>query len=254
MVSDQQRVLITNDDGYQAPGIRALAQAIAELGYDILVVAPLNDQSGVGSARAAMVGRPIRTASEDEDGITYIGIDGTPALAVTLASVGAFGRAPDVVMSGINLGHNIGVPIFHSGTVAAAVTASGQDLSAVAVSIDSEHPDHWATAGTVAAEALTWIVPEPAGTVLTINVPDRPLDQLAGVRHASLAPIKRSRIIGKAAPTGEPMIQLEPRRTDPIPGTDEALLAAGYVTVTPIVGIREVEDDTAALHLAKRLV
>ena len=253
MASEQLRVLITNDDGYQAPGIRALAPAIAELGHEVLVVAPLRDESGVGSARAGMVGRPIRTATEEEDGVTYIGVEGTPALAVTLAVVGAFGRTPDVVVSGINRGHNIGVPIFHSGTVAAALTAAGQGLSAVAISIDSEHPGHWPTAAAVAAEALAWIVPEPAGTVLTINVPDRPLDELAGVRHASLAPIKRSRIVGTTAPTGEPMIELEPPYPNPVLDSDEALLKAGYVTVTPIVGIREVKDDTAATALAKRL-
>ncbi|MEV0290459.1 5'/3'-nucleotidase SurE [Kribbella sp. NPDC050820] len=253
MAPENLRVLITNDDGYQAPGIRALAPAIAELGYDVLVVAPLDDQSGVGSARAGMVDRPIRTASESESGITYHGIDGTPALAVTLATVGAFGIAPDLVVSGINRGHNIGVPIFHSGTVAAALTAAGQGLSAVAVSIDSEDPGHWGTAAAVAAEALTWIAPEPAGTVLTINVPDRPLDQLAGVQHASLAPIKRSRITGATAPTGEPMIHLSPPAANPVAGSDEALLAAGYVAVTPIIGIREVKDDAAATALAKRL-
>lgn len=253
MAPEQLRVLITNDDGYQAPGIRALAPAIAALGYDVLVVAPLEDESGVGSARAGMVGRPIRTATEEEAGVTYIGVEGTPALAVTLATVGAFGRAPDLVVSGINRGHNIGVPIFHSGTVAAALTAAGQGMSAVAVSIDSEDPAHWQTSATVAAEALTWIVSEPAGTVLTINVPDLPLDQLAGVRHASLAPIKRSRIVGTTAPTGEPMIQLETPRPGSVPDSDEALLAAGFVTVTPIVGIREVKDDAAATALAKRL-
>ncbi|TDD21274.1 5'/3'-nucleotidase SurE [Kribbella turkmenica] len=253
MASEKLRVLITNDDGYQAPGIRALAPAIAELGHDVLVVAPLDDQSGVGSARAGMVGRPIRTASEDLGGVTYRGIDGTPALAVTLAAVGAFGGVPDVVVSGINRGHNIGVPIFHSGTVAAALTAAGQGLSAIAVSIDSEDPAHWETAAAVAAEALTWVVPEPAGTVLTINVPDRPLDQLAGVRHASLAPIRRSRITGTTAPAGEPMIELEPPAANPVAGSDEALLAAGFVAVTPIVGIREVKDDAAATALAKRL-
>ncbi|WP_329476086.1 5'/3'-nucleotidase SurE [Kribbella sp. NBC_01484] len=253
MAPEQLRVLITNDDGYQAPGIRALAPAIAELGHDVLVVAPLLDESGVGSAMAGTVGRPIRTATEEEAGVTYIGIDGTPALAVTLASIGAFGRTPDVVVSGINRGANIGVPIFHSGTVAAALTAAEEGLSAVAISIDSEDPDHWATAATVAAEALTWIVPEPAGTVLAINVPDRPLDRLAGVRHASLAPIKRSRLVGTTAPNGDPMIELGPPHANPIPGSDEALLREGYVAVTPIVGIREVKDDAAATALAKRL-
>ncbi|GAA1602145.1 MULTISPECIES: 5'/3'-nucleotidase SurE [Kribbella] len=247
------RVLITNDDGYLAPGIRALAPAIAELGYDVLVVAPLLDESGVGSARAGMVGRPIRTVSDEENGVTYVGIEGTPAGAVTLAVLGAFGPVPDLVLSGINRGLNIGDSIFHSGTVAAALTASGYGTSAVAVSIDSEDPRHWPTAAAVAAEALGWVESEPAGTVLTINVPDRPLDQLAGVRHASLAPLKRSRLIGTTGPGGEPMIALEPPRPNPIPGTDEALLAEGFVTVTPIVGIREVADDDAATALAKRL-
>ncbi|GAA1554633.1 5'/3'-nucleotidase SurE [Kribbella hippodromi] len=253
MPPEPLRVLITNDDGYLAPGIRALAPVIAGLGYEVLVVAPLNDESGVGSARAGMLDRPIRSESDSENGVTYTGIDGTPALAVTLATVGAFGRAPDLVLSGINRGANIGVPIFHSGTVAAAVTAAGQNTSAVAVSIDSEDPGHWETAATVAGEALGWIAPEPAGTVLTINVPDRPLAELAGVRHASLAPIERSRIIGATAPTGEPMINLEAPRPDPVPNTDEALLTAGFVTVTPLVGLRALPDDTAANTLAKRL-
>jgi 5'-nucleotidase len=253
MPPEPLRVLITNDDGYLAPGIRALAPAIAALGYDVVVVAPLVDESGVGSARARMVGRPIRTASDEENGVTFTGIDGTPALAVTLANVGAFGPPPDLVLSGINRGHNIGVPIFHSGTVAAALTAAEQGTSAVAISIDSEAPAYWETSATVAAEALAWIASEPAGTVVTINVPDRPLEQLAGVRHASLTPIRRSRVIGTKAPTGEPMIQLEPAHPNPVAGSDEALLAEGFVTVTPIVGIREVKDDAAATALAKRL-
>ncbi|HET6741518.1 MAG TPA: 5'/3'-nucleotidase SurE [Kribbella sp.] len=247
------RVLITNDDGYLAPGIRALAPAIAELGHDVSVVAPLLDESGVGSARAGMVGRAVRTAVDEEHGVTYTGIEGTPALAVTMACVGAFGPPPDLVLSGINRGLNIGISIFHSGTVAAALTAAELGLSAVAVSMDADDPQHWPTAATVAVEALDWIRDEPAGTVLSLNVPDRPLDQLAGVRHASLAVPRRTRLVGTQAPTGEPMVIVERPGTPPVPGTDEALLAEGFVTVTPIVGIREVPDDTAATILAKRL-
>ncbi|MGW5189400.1 5'/3'-nucleotidase SurE [Kribbella sp. NPDC004138] len=247
------RVLITNDDGYRAPGIRALAPAIAELGYDVLVVAPMLDESGVGSARAGMVGRPVRTASDVENGVTFIGIEGTPAQAVTMAQAGSFGPTPDLVLSGINRGLNIGVSIFHSGTVAAALTAAETGTSAVAVSIDSENPAHWPTAATIAGEALGWIADEPGGTVLTINVPDRPLEQLAGVRHASLAVPRRTRLVGATAPTGEPMIVVERTQATPVPGTDEAFLADGFVTVTPIVGIREVRDDAAATALAKRL-
>jgi 5'-nucleotidase len=247
------RVLITNDDGYRAPGIRAVAPAIAALGYDVVVVAPMLDESGVGSARAGMLGRPIRTASEVDHGVAFTGIEGTPALAVTMAQAGSFGPPPDLVLSGINRGLNIGVSIFHSGTVAAALTAAETGTSAVAVSLDSDQPEHWATAVTVAGEALAWIADEPAGTVLTINVPDRPLDQLAGVRHASLAVPKRTRLVGATAPTGEPMIQLERLQVPAVAGTDEALLAEGFVTVTPIVGIREIRDDSAATTLAKRL-
>ncbi|ONI69498.1 5'/3'-nucleotidase SurE [Kribbella sp. ALI-6-A] len=247
------RVLITNDDGYQARGIRALGTALAAAGHDVLAVAPLDDQSGVGSARAGMVDRPIRTAEETAGGVTYIGVDGTPALAVTLALVGSFGAVPDAVVSGINHGHNIGVPILHSGTVAAALTAAGQGRSAIAVSMDSEDPKHLDTAAAIATRALDWLISEPVGTVLTVNVPDRPLDELEGVRRARLAPIERSRIAGGQSPNGEPMIRLEPPATAPEPDTDEALLAAGYVTVTPIVGIREVPGDGAATYLDEQL-
>ncbi|GAB3820959.1 5'/3'-nucleotidase SurE [Kribbella italica] len=246
------RVLITNDDGYRARGIRALGAALAAAGHEVLAVAPLDDQSGVGSARAGMVDRPVRTASETVGGVTYIGVDGTPALAVTLALVGAFGEVPEVVVSGINHGHNIGVPILHSGTVAAALTAAGQGLSAIAISIDSEDPKHLDTAGEVAAKALDWLMPEPVGTVITVNVPDRPVDELEGVRRARLAPIERSRITGSQAPTGEPMITLSAPAAGAGADTDEALLAAGYVTVTPIVGIREVDSSGAADYLAQQ--
>jgi 5'-nucleotidase len=201
-----------------------------------------------------MVNRPVKVVTDPGDGVTYLGIEGTPALAVTLAFLGAFGPVPDVVLSGINRGSNIGIPILHSGTVAAALTAAGFGVSAVAMSMDSEDPAHWPTAASVAVEALEWIVDEPAGTVLSVNVPDRPLDELAGVRHASLAPIKRHRLVGTTAPGGEPMVTIEAPHPDPVPGSDEAYLAAGFVTVTPITGIREVKDDTAATALAKRLI
>jgi 5'-nucleotidase len=247
------RVLITNDDGYRARGIRALGAAIAAAGHEVLAVAPLDDQSGVGSARAGMVDRPIRTAEETADGVTYIGVDGTPALAVTLALVGSFGAVPDVVVSGINHGHNIGVPILHSGTVAAALTAAGQGLSAIAISIDSEDPKHLDTAGTIAVRALGWLTSEPTGTVITVNVPDRPLEELEGVRRARLAPIERSRITASQAPTGEPMITLAPPAAGAEADTDEALLAAGYVTVTPIIGIRELDSSAAADYLSEQL-
>ncbi|HEY0475827.1 MAG TPA: 5'/3'-nucleotidase SurE [Kribbella sp.] len=251
MASEQLRVLITNDDGYQARGIRALATAIAERGHDVQVVAPLDDQSGVGTARAGWIDRPIATRSEDADGITYIGIGGTPALAVTLARVGAFGKPPDLVVSGINHGYNFGI-ILHSGTVGAALTAATQGLSGLAVSIGGDNPQHLETAAEVGAELVGWLSEAPTGTVLNVNVPDRPLSELNGVRSARLAPYNPNRLVAGLAPTGEPTVSL--RTPDPTenPDTDEALLASGYVTITPVVGIQEAPDDAPAQYLTER--
>jgi 5'-nucleotidase len=251
MASEQLRVLITNDDGYQARGIRALATVIAERGHDVQVVAPLDDQSGVGTARAGWIDRPIVTRSEDANGITYIGIEGTPALAVTLARVGAFGKPPDLVVSGINHGYNFGI-ILHSGTVGAALTAATQGLSGLAVSIGGNDPQHLETAAEVGAELVGWLSKAPTGTVLNVNVPDRPLNELNGVRSARLAPYNPNRLVAGLAPTGEPMVSL--RTPDPSENadTDEALLASGYITITPVVGIQEAPDDAPAQYLAER--
>ena len=250
MASEQLRVLVTNDDGYQARGIRALARALAGAGHEVLVVAPLTDQSGVGTARAAWVNRPIATASEDADGITYIGVDGTPALAVTMARLGTFGKTPDLVVSGINHGYNFGV-ILHSGTVGAALTGATQGLSGLAMSIGAEDPQYLDVAASVAVELVDWLRDQPVGTVLNVNVPDVPKSELRGVRSARLAPLNPSRLKAGVAPTGEPMMIL--RDPDPAqnPDSDEALLSEGYVTVTSITGIGDVSDDSPAEYLAK---
>ncbi|MFI5707955.1 5'/3'-nucleotidase SurE [Kribbella sp. NPDC051620] len=246
MAPEQLRVLVTNDDGYESLGIQALAAAMEDAGHAVQVVAPWDDQSGVGSSRAGMIGKAI-SSKVGENG--FIGIDGTPALAVTLARLGAFGPSPDVVVSGINNGHNIG-PILHSGTVAAALTASSQGLSGLAISIDSEQPRYVETAAAVAAEALSWLLEQPRGTVINVNVPDVPLTELKGARWARLVPYERSRLVLQKAPTGEPIVGLVLREPPTETDTDEALLLAGYITVTPITGVGELPGDSAAIHLS----
>jgi 5'-nucleotidase len=246
MAPEQLRVLVTNDDGYESLGIQALAAAMEGLGHSVQVVAPWDDQSGVGSSRAGMIGKPI-ASKVGENG--FIGIDGTPALAVTLARLGAFGPSPDVVVSGINNGHNIG-PILHSGTVAAALTAASQGLSGLAISIDSEEPKYVETAAAVAAEALSWLLEQPQGTVVNINVPDVPLTELKGARWARLVPYERSRLVLEKSPTGLPVVGLQLREPPTETDTDEALLLAGYITVTPITGVGELPGDSAATHLS----
>jgi 5'-nucleotidase len=245
MASEQLRVLVTNDDGYESSGIQALAAAMEEAGHAVQVVAPWDDQSGVGSSRAGMIGKAIASKT-GENG--FIGIDGTPALAVTLAKLGAFGPPPDVVVSGINNGHNIG-PILHSGTVAAALTAASQGLSGLAISIDAEEPSYNETAGAVAAEALSWLLKQPVGTVINVNVPDVPVSELKGARWARLVPYERSRLVLEQSPTGEPIVGQVLREPPTETDTDEALLLAGYITVTPITGVGELPGDSAADHL-----
>lgn len=249
MASEQLRILVTNDDGYQARGIRALAGALAAAEYDVLVVAPLTDQSGVGTARAGWVNKPIATASEDADGVTYIGVDGTPALAVTMARLGIFGKSPDLVVSGINHGFNFGA-ILHSGTVGAALTGATQGLSGLAVSIGSEDPQYLDVAAEIAVELVPWLRDQPTGTVLNVNVPDVPKASLRGVRNARLAPVNPSRLKAGVAPTGEPIMILRDPDPSQDPESDEALLTEGYVTLTSITGIQSLPDTTATQHLA----
>jgi 5'-nucleotidase len=156
------------------------------------------------------------------------------------------------VVSGINHGYNFGV-ILHSGTVGAALTAATQGLSGLAVSIGAEDPQHLETAAAVGAELVGWLSEQPAGTVLNVNVPDRPLDELNGVRSARLAPYNPDRLVAGLAPTGEPTVSL--RSPDPTenPDTDEALLASGHITITPITGIGEAPDDAPAQYLTEHL-
>jgi 5'-nucleotidase len=252
MASEQLRILVTNDDGYQARGIRALAGALAAAEYDVLVVAPLTDQSGVGTARAGWVNKPIATASEDADGVTYIGVDGTPALAVTMARLGIFGKSPDLVVSGINHGFNFGA-ILHSGTVVAALTGATQGLSGLAVSIGSEDPQYLDVAAEIAVELVPWLRDQPTGTVLNVNVPDVPKASLRGVRNARLAPVNPSRLKAGVAPTGEPIMILRDPDPSQDPESDEALLTEGYVTLTSITGIQSHPNTTATHHLAGHL-
>lgn len=186
------RVLVTNDDGVGAPGLLVLAQALAAAGHDIVVAAPLADNSGASAAIGPVHltgGVTFRHVElEGLPDVDAYGLDGPPALAVLAARLEGFGPAPDVVVSGINPGNNTGRAVLHSGTVGAALTAANFGLSGVAVSVGSSDPVHFDTAAPVAVAALRWLRTAPVGTVLNVNVPGLPLAELAGVAEARLAP------------------------------------------------------------------
>lgn len=259
------RLLVTNDDGVRAPGIGELARAAAASGHDVLVVAPLVDYSGAGAAVGPVHSRQgvdyeghVLEAAPD---VPAFGIDGPPALAVILACVGGFGPPPDMVLSGINHGANVGRSVMHSGTVGAALTAAHFGLRGLAVSLRfGPDPVPWATAGHLAAAAIPVLAEAPPGTVINLNVPDVALTDLRGVRRGDLG---RSGTIRSAVQQGMPervhpaghhhvslppfeggtlTLNLTPPATRAAPddlSTDAALVANGYASVTTLIGVRE---------------
>jgi 5'-nucleotidase len=135
-----QRVLITNDDGIDAPGIRWLARAAADHGFDVVVAAPSKESSGISAAMTAVLddGRVMMDRREVPtlEGIPAFAVNASPGYIVTLGRLGAFGDPPDLVLSGINRGANAGNAVLHSGTVGACLTAASAGLRAMAVSLD----------------------------------------------------------------------------------------------------------------------
>jgi 5'-nucleotidase len=237
------RVLVTNDDGVASPGIVALAVALHDAGHDVRVVAPASDLSGAGASIGPLHrGEPIpvaeRTWPELPD-VSVRAIERPPATAVYLACLGAFGERPDVVASGINPGANTGHLVLHSGTVGAALTAAGLGVPALAVSLrwSEDGTYRWDTAASLAVPALEWVVAGDQPRVLNLNVPNQPLNELRGVREATLAPYGEFWVASADLRDGDLRMEFTGKTDDFDPATDEALLTEGYATVTPLLGI-----------------
>ncbi|MGD0069841.1 MAG: 5'/3'-nucleotidase SurE, partial [Streptosporangiaceae bacterium] len=170
------RILVTNDDGIGRGGLRVLARRLGRDGHDVVVVAPATERSGSSASLGVVANRATITVDDEPaaewDGIRAHAIDGPPAAAVRAACGGAFGPPPDLVMSGINPGHNTGRIIIHSGTVGAALTAAAMGIAGVAVSTASDSASGYDTA----AELAAWIAADLAARrhpafALNLNVP-----------------------------------------------------------------------------------
>lgn len=236
------RVLVTNDDGIGAPGIAALAAALGEAGHSPVVAAPAEDMSGASASIMRMhPDAHIEVARADlgSDGIEAWCIDATPALAVLAGTLGAFGEPPDIVVSGINAGLNTGQSVLHSGTVGAALTAQRLGFSAMAVSLEPGDPWRWRTAAEVAIHQLDWLSAAPQGTVLNMNVPDRP--RTLEVRWAPLDPCGTVRVSLADDHNGRRQLEMRATGEEPSLGGDAALVAAGNVTITAIGGVHELD-------------
>lgn len=185
------RALITNDDGIGSSGLSALARAAVATGLGAVVAAPQQESSGTSAGLSAV----RDNGSVVVDHRTLEGLDDVPAYAVAahpgfiaLAAVNdAFGPAPDVVLSGINRGANVGRVVLHSGTVGAALTAALHGVRAIAVSLDAALNPHWDSGELVARHVLPLLLEAPADAAFNLNVPDRPASELGDLQRARLA-------------------------------------------------------------------
>jgi 5'-nucleotidase len=230
------RILISNDDGYRARGIHALREALQGLG-DLTVVAP--DRNRSGASNSLTLDMPLRVASFDTN--RYFVINGTPTDCVHLAISGLFDFDHDMVVSGINDGPNLGDDVLYSGTVAAAIEGRYLGLPALALSLVVEGAAglHFATAARVAAELVMRIQRAPlhAATILNVNVPDLPYEQLRGYASTRLGFRHRAeRIVPTSDPRGRPVYWVGPAGAgqDTGEGTDFHAVANGFVSVTPL--------------------
>ncbi len=226
-------ILISNDDGYQSAGIRILADTLSEVAT-ITVVAPDRDRSG--ASNSLTLDNPIRARLAD-NGFTYV--DGTPTDCVHLAITGLLDEEPDMVVAGINAGANMGDDVLYSGTVAAAMEGRFLGLPAIAVSLVTERPTHYETAARVTLDLVRRLLSNslPADTILNVNVPDLPLDKLAGMQATRLGHRHKSEaVVQMHDPRGRPVYWVGPAGSeqDAGPGTDFHAVRSGHVSVTPL--------------------
>jgi 5'-nucleotidase len=237
------RALVTNDDGIASEGLHRLAAVAVEAGLDVVVAAPAANASGASASLSAVQsdGR-IRTVPSPLPGLDEVpafALDATPAFIALLATRGAFGPPVDVVLSGINCGHNAGQAVLHSGTVGAALTGASNAGRAMAVSVIAAAAPHWDTAATVAARVLPALLDAAPGTVVNLNAPDVSPDRLRGLRHARLASF--GAVQTNIAEVGHAFVRLEVVDADAEleEGSDAALLADGWATLTALEPICE---------------
>ncbi len=226
-------ILVSNDDGYQAPGILSLVEALEQIAR-VTVIAPVRDRSG--ASNALTLDRPLYVIRTDRG---FYQVAGTPTDCVHLGVTGFLEDEPDMVVSGINAGPNLGDDVIYSGTVAAAVEGRFLGLPAIAVSLNSWLGEHYDTAARVAVDLVTRLQkrPLPPDTILNVNVPDSPFEALAGMEVTRLGSRHRAEpVIRDTDPRGRPIYWVGKAgpEQDAGPGTDFHAVGQEKVSITPI--------------------
>ncbi len=270
------KILLTNDDGVLAPGLAALAREVAAWiercpsgeERQALIAAPDRNYSGMSSAVGDVFDFPSvryeRHVIAGAPEIPTYGLEAPPALCAIIGALGSLGMKPDLVISGINAGANVGRSVLHSGTVGAILSSAQLGLSGLAVSVQWGENVHYDVAARIAIEVLDELFAAPSRTLLNLNVPNVTREELRGVRRGR---ISTADVIMAAGPDaggealaakGELPLALGAASpgvgdvSDEDAGDDGALLVAGYASLTPIVGPRENTDSAldAVLHTA----
>ena len=227
------RILLSNDDGYFAPGLAALAEGLAPLG-EITVVAPERDRSG--ASNSLTLDRPLML-SKAANGFLYV--NGTPTDCVHMAVTGILDFEPDVIVSGINTGSNMGDDTLYSGTVAAATEGYLLGIPSIAVSLVGKEFKHYGSAARVAHDLVKRLAHAPFGVpvLLNVNVPDLPYEQITGQEITRLGRRHKAQpVVPGKNPRGETVYWVGPAggARESGPGTDFNALERGAVSVTPL--------------------
>ena len=225
------RILVSNDDGYQAEGIKKLTQALSEIA-EVIVVAPNENKSAASSSLT--IGKPLNPVQIDEN---IFAIDATPSDCVHLALCGFLKESIDLVVTGINYGANLGDDVIYSGTVAGAIEGRFLGLPSIAISLSSWDCKHFETASIIAKRLVEKIEKAPLShnTIINVNVPDVPIEEIKGIKSTRLGNRHRS----------EPSIQDQNNpslywigengpEADNGKGTDFYAIANNFVSVTPL--------------------
>jgi 5'-nucleotidase len=227
------RILLSNDDGYFSPGLECLASELSKVA-EVTVVAPERDRSG--ASNSLTLDRPLQLRRA-ANGFYYV--NGTPTDCVHLAVTGMLDVQPDMVISGINHGANMGDDTVYSGTVAAATEGYLLGVPSLAVSLVGRSPIHFETAAQLARELVMRFQRTPFGdrVLLNMNVPDLPYDALQGIRVTRLGKRHRAApVIRDTNPRGEQIFWIGPvgEAADAGEGTDFHAVTNGFVSLTPL--------------------
>ncbi|MFY3652065.1 5'/3'-nucleotidase SurE [Achromobacter xylosoxidans] len=227
------RILVSNDDGYSAPGLEALVKALQGLG-DLTVVAPETNHSGASNSLTLNRPLSVRTTSNG-----FIAVNGTPSDCVHVALTGLMDARPDLVVSGINNGANMGDDTLYSGTVAAASEGYLFGIPAIAFSLAEKGWEHIDSAARAARMVVERHLAQPlaAPVLLNVNIPSRRFEDMHGFQVTRLGKRHPSQpVVRTTTPYGDPVYWIGPvgQAADATPGTDFHAVAQGMVSVTPL--------------------